>query len=78
MRVNASPNHPLYWGNVFRSPPTVMLDGAEIDDVVEADDAEGYVVVVQMDGKYAKADETGNGVATLRLSGKVEFVGARI
>lgn len=76
MFVTARRDHPDFWRRTYRTCPSITLDGELLDDVVEADDAAGYVVVYQRgpDGRLAEAPD-GSGVATERREGKVEITG---
>jgi hypothetical protein len=65
---------PRHWRNHFRICPDVVLNGARIDHVCEADDVAGFVVVVVYDGFKPKLDASGTRILERRIKGKVEIV----
>lgn len=64
------------WRKVFQTLD-VRLDGASVRDVIEADDAAGYVVNYRRgaDGQLVANQDR---YETERRYGKVEFIGERI
>lgn len=52
MRISADSDHDDYWKRLFTSEPSIKLDGVEVDNVDMADDEEGWVRVLIMNGAY--------------------------
>lgn len=44
MKISRDPMSEYHWGRFFKAAPTVLLNGKEQYDVIEADDAFGYVI----------------------------------
>lgn len=76
MRVTADKKDDAYWGLVFRAPLAILLDGVEVQDVVEADDDEGFVVRHKRNKDGSLAVRKGEFV-TERIEGAVAFKGVR-
>jgi len=71
MRISASLSSPHHWGKAFQNPPEIYLDGVAIADVMEADEEEGTVTVMQMNGAYPIY--AGGEFLTTIKTGKVEI-----
>lgn len=55
-------------------PMDVFLDGVQVDDVTEADTAEGYVIQCKRDGDGHFIIDGDGKVMTTRLNGAVKVV----
>ena len=77
MRIIGGPDRkdPAHWSNQFEECPIVKLDGNIIDHVTEADDVEGFVVVVLYENGKMKIDPTGQRILTERKTGIVDIIG---
>lgn len=67
-----------FWRHFFAKPPKVILNGAEVCHVIEAEDGpSGRIVryIVDENGNYAT---DGDEFATVEENGYVELVGQRI
>lgn len=77
MRVVADPRHSDYWARRFATCPLILLNGAVVDHVHEADEERGYVIVTDVDeAGNCRATPDGQRIATKRLEGNVELIGA--
>lgn len=75
MKLNTDEDSPHYWARHFGRDLKIMLDGVPLHHVIEADDAEGYVVVYEYENGVPKIDAERKAVATQRVLGEVKFVG---
>lgn len=89
MRLSASDHSPFYFSTIIRDlggdpyALSIRIDGENLDTgtVVEADDVEGWADTLyyseDVDAKGRKQfalNETGNGLAIKRVTGRVEFL----
>lgn len=80
MRVVGGVHHenPDHWRNHFYECPLIKLEGTVVDHVNEANEEEGYVVVICCDanGKII-TDKTGLLIKSERRFGRVEIIGVK-
>lgn len=77
MRVHAESNNKNVWSKVFSAPPSVTLDGAEVENVIEADDEEGFVEVMTFAPNSSTPIYANGRYITKRLEGVVVITGER-
>lgn len=76
MRVSCKLTDPDFWFLHFDRCPAVMLDGVNLEHVVEANEDTGYVTVYDRDAR-GELKLSGTRVVQKTMQGKVEIVGKR-
>lgn len=75
MRISGIAESSFYWRNVFVACPTIILDGALVKHVIEADDSAGAVEIMVY--KSGKPKVRNGHFVTKVLRGQVEIVGRK-
>jgi len=76
MKLNCDQDSPFHWALHFHRGLKILLDGEEVQFVVEADDKQGYLIRHPVDVNDRLIVD-GDLLRIERIEGRVEFVGER-